>query len=228
MHPIRGSCPLIAIRDRLAWYPRPMMWSDPSALRCAIFVGGASRRMGGYPKALLRLPDGETLIARTVRVVREAGLSPALVGLVGAPQSSLPGDVPVLADAAIDAGPLGGLVAALESTAGLVVVVACDLPRLDAASLRLLRDARSAAPIVAARRADRWEPLFARYEAARVLPLARERLARGALALQGLLDAAGASILELGVSAALDDVDTTLEAARAGLSRDPRHEVEAR
>ncbi len=228
MHPIRGSCPLIAIRDRLAWYPRLMSWSDPSALRCAIFVGGASRRMGGYPKALLRLPDGETLIARTVRVVREAGLSPALVGLVGAPQSSLPGDVPVLADAAIDAGPLGGLVAALESTAGLVVVVACDLPRLDAASLRLLRDARSAAPIVAARRADRWEPLFARYEAARVLPLARKRLARGALALQGLLDAAGASILELGVSAALDDVDTTLEAARAGLSRDPRHEVEAR
>lgn len=228
MKTIRGSCPLIAIRDLLAWYSFPMMWSDPSALRCAIFVGGASRRMGGYPKALLRLPDGETLIARTVRVVREAGLSPALVGLVGAPQSSLPGDVPVLADAAIDAGPLGGLVAALESTAGLVVVVACDLPRLDAASLRLLRDARSAAPIVAARRADRWEPLFARYEAARVLPLARERLARGALALQGLLDAAGASILELGVSAALDDVDTTLEAARAGLSRDPRHEVQAR
>ena len=218
----------MAIRDLLAWYSAWMTPSDPSALRCAIFVGGASRRMGGYPKALLRLPDGETLIARTVRVVREAGLSPVLVGLVGALQSSLPGDVPVLADAAVDAGPLGGLVAALESTAGLVVVVACDLPRLDAASLRLLRDARSAAPIVAARRADRWEPLFARYEAARVLPLASERLARGAFALQGLLDAAGASILELGVSAALDDVDTTLEAARAGLSRDPRHEVEAR
>ena len=182
--------------------------------------------MDGYPKALLRLADGETLLARTVRVVREAGLAPVLVG--AGPYASLALDVPVLADAAPDAGPLGGLVAVLASVAAPVVVIACDLPRLDAASLRLLSEARSAAPIVAARRDDRWEPLFARYDAARVLPLARDRLARGALALQGLLDAAGASVLALGASAVLDDVDTTLEATRAGLTRDPQHELGAR
>ncbi len=204
----------------------PMTWSASSALRCAIFVGGASRRMDGYPKALLRMPDGETLLARTVRVVREAGLAPLLVG--AGPCASVVPDVTTLADAATDAGPLGGLVAVLESIETQVVVVACDLPRLDAASLRLLSEARSAAPIVAARRDHRWEPLFARYETSRVLPLARARLAQGALGLQGLLDAAGASVLDLGASAALDDVDTTLEATRAGLTRDPQHEVGAR
>ena len=82
-----------------------------------IFIGGASRRMG-RPKALLPVASGETLLERTVRVVSAAGLAPVLVGR----RAELPElelliaklVLPVLADAAPNAGPLGGLVSLLE------------------------------------------------------------------------------------------------------------------
>lgn len=154
-----------------------------------IFVGGRARRMGGIAKGLLPAPDGTGSL-----VARLAGLAGALgaeVVLVGQRSEYAALALPVLPDAAPDAGPLGGLVALLALAGERpAVALACDLPFLDAAYLtRLL--AAPPAPVVAPRR-DRWEPLAARYDAAAVLPLARARLAAGELALQGLLDAAGA------------------------------------
>ena len=164
--------------------------------------------MEGFPKPLLRDASGETLLARTLRIVRDAGLEPVLVGKHPAI------DIASIADVAAECGPLGGLVALLEHAA-VAVAVACDMPWIDAASLRAL--AARAGPIVAARRDGRWEPLFARYEAARVLPIARARLAKGQLALQGLLDAVGA--VPFADACILHDVDTVLDASRAGLLR---------
>jgi molybdenum cofactor cytidylyltransferase len=46
-----------------------------------VLAAGASRRLG-QPKQLLML-DGETLLARSVRLAREAGAAPVLV-VVGA------------------------------------------------------------------------------------------------------------------------------------------------
>ena len=103
-------------------------------------------------------------------------------------------------------GPLGGLLALLRSTGGHVIALACDMPYVSYELLRRLVEA-PLAPIVAPRRDGRWEPLFARYDAAQVEPLAHA--ARGQTALWQLLDAAGAVELPLAVDehAQLDDWD---------------------
>ena len=65
--------------------------------------------------------------------------------------------------------------------------MACDMPYVDLALLRLLRDAPDA-PVVAPRDPDtgKWYPLFARYDAPRVLPVARAAVAAGTRAFQTL------------------------------------------
>jgi molybdopterin-guanine dinucleotide biosynthesis protein A len=184
----------------------------------AIFVGGASSRMGGTPKGLLSAPSGEPIATRWATLGRALGMAPILVGEAAAYAHLA---LPSIADEGAHAGPLGGLVAALAH-AGTepVFAVACDMPHVTEALLARLAAAHAAAPVVAARRDDRWEPFFARYDAARVLPLARERLARGALGLQGLLDAAGATALALSPAeeALLADWDAPSDiTARRGL-----------
>ncbi len=158
-----------------------------------IFVGGASSRMNGVPKGLLRAPDGETIVAHVARAMRDAGLEPVLVGKRAEYEGV---GVRSIADAA-DAGPLGGLVALLDAARGEpVVAIACDMPYVSAELVRKLATAPDA-PVVAPRRDGRWEPLFARYDASRVLDVAKARCARGELALQGLLDQVGARVLDL-------------------------------
>ncbi|HEX4514089.1 MAG TPA: formate dehydrogenase accessory sulfurtransferase FdhD [Polyangiaceae bacterium] len=159
-----------------------------------IFVGGAGSRMNGVAKGLLRTPGGDTIVAHVARAMREAGLEPVLVGRRG--EYATVG-LRVIEDAA-NAGPIGGLVALLDAANGeRVVAIACDMPFVTADLVKKLVHA-AGAPIVAPRRDGRWEPLFARYDSARVLGIASDRCARGELALQGLLDAAGAVPLELG------------------------------
>ena len=146
----------------------------------------------GRPKALLPVASGETLLERTVRVVSAAGLAPVLVGR----RAELPElelliaklVLPVLADAAPNAGPLGGLVSLLEEAGDHdVLALSCDLPHVQPEHLRALFDSAHEAAVVAPRRDGRWEPLAARYSA-RILDVARARLAAGKLGLQGLLD----------------------------------------
>lgn len=185
--------------------------------------------MGGYPKALLRdATTGETLLARVIRAARAADLEPVLVGgaTVAGLRAAEPAcrDLVVIADAAADAGPLAGIVGLLREVvtsgdggASAAVVVACDMPAVDEATLRTLASREPDAPILAARRDGRWEPLLARYDA-RVLGLAEARLARGQGALQGLLEEAGACALQSLAGALLDDVDTPEAARQAGLA----------
>jgi len=182
-----------------------------------IFVGGAGVRMGGVAKGMLRAPSGEPIALHIARAMREAGVEPVLVG-ERAEYASL--GVRAIADAARDAGPLGGLVALLEEArGGSAIAIACDMPGVSAALVRKLASAPDA-PAVAARRDGRWEPLFARYDA-RVLDVARARCARGELALQGLLDQVGAAALDLArdEAAALDDWDTPEDAGLATSTR---------
>ena len=178
-----------------------------------IFVGGRGARMGGAVKGLLRGPGGEPLVVAIAAAAREAGLEPVLVG---AREEYAALGLATVADVA-DAGPLGGLVALLEAAHGArAVAIACDMPHVTTALLARLASGPDA-PVLAPKRDGRWEPLFARYDAARVLPVARARLARGELALQGLLDEVGAA--ELATNAeerdALDDWDTPEAAAAA-------------
>lgn len=173
--------------------------------------------MGGAPKGLLAAPDtGEPLVLRALRLARSLALDVAVVG-DASPYRTLVADVPVLDDERPGSGPLGGLCALLAWSAGRpVIALACDLPHITADDLRALRDHPSDAAVVAARRAPEapWEPLLARYDAARVLPVARERLRRDERSLQGLLVAVG--VVDAGIRAdACDDWDTPEDVTRS-------------
>lgn len=147
--------------------------------------------MGGRPKGLLLAPDGVSIVERWRRLLEDAGLE---IVLVGRRAEYAPLALPTLDDARVDSGPLGGLVALL-STAPEVLVVACDMPHVSPALVQRLLTESPEAALLAPRIDGLWYPLFARYRADRVLPVAQRRLAEGRLALQGLLDEVGATAL---------------------------------
>jgi molybdopterin-guanine dinucleotide biosynthesis protein A len=159
-----------------------------------LFVGGRACRMGGVPKGLLPAPGGSTIARRTVDLARQLGARTVLVGHDEAYEL----DLPSVSDAAGGGGPLAGLCSLLEHAgAGHAVAIACDMPFITFELLHRLATHASSAPVVAPRRGGRWEPLFARYDAARSLEVARARLSRRDLALQGLLTQLGADELPL-------------------------------
>lgn len=173
-----------------------------------IFVGGSSTRFGGRPKGLLRGPTGETL----VDALRGhcAALSIPCV-LVGRRPEYAHLAVETLDDEPAGVGPLGGLVALLRRAgSGRCIALGCDMPFVSPALLGVLLASDDGAPAVAARRGGRWEPMFARYDAANALPVARVRVEAGAYSMQGLLDAlgAGALLLSPDEQRLLDDWDT--------------------
>ena len=177
-----------------------------------ILVGGASRRMGGAPKGLLDAGGGESIVARSVRLVRALGLDVMLVG-GGAAYDALGADR--LPDAAVDAGPLAGLVALLAHGGGAdAITLACDLPRWPSAVVARLA-ALPAGSTCAPRVDGRWQPLAARWSST-LRPEAERRLREGPRALHALLDAVHAEILALtpDEAAALADWDTPEDVRR--------------
>lgn len=158
-----------------------------------VFVGGAGTRMGRVAKGMLGAPGGGTLIERWLEVLRAAAIDEVILVGRDAAYAELPLDV--LDDEPRGIGPLGGLVALLRYAAGRPsLAVACDMPFVSESLVARLLEAPPA-PVVAPRRGDRWEPLCARYDPARVLPLARAHVAAGDHSLQRLLHAAGAQVL---------------------------------
>ena len=153
---------------------------------CAgIFVGGRGARMGGAAKGMLATESGETLVGRWQRLFAELGMRAVLVGRHEAYEGL---GMTTIADDPPGIGPLGGLIALLKAAGdGRAVAVACDMPFVSIELLRRLVAHPPGAPIVAAKREDLWEPLFARYDAARVLATAETRARAGEHSLQGLL-----------------------------------------
>ena len=151
--------------------------------------------MGGVAKGLLKAPSGETLVARWRRLFGELGLTAVLVGRH---EAYVDLDIECLADDPPDIGPLGGLVALLARTGhGRAIAVACDMPFVSLELLGKLASHAPSAAAVAPRHDGLWEPLFARYDASRVIAAAREHALRGERSLQHLLDAIGAEALPL-------------------------------
>jgi hypothetical protein len=181
----------------------------PPRAALGIFVGGASRRMGGHPKGLLPAPEtGVPLVLRLLQIGHALGCRVTLVGDATAYRRVT--DAPTLDDEARGAGPLGGLAALLAWGAPLpVIAVACDMPRVNIDDLDALLEAHAEAHCVAARRDEHapWEPFFARYNAQSALPVVRAAIAAGQRSLQACLRTLGAVPLTVRAEA-LDDWDT--------------------
>jgi molybdenum cofactor guanylyltransferase len=92
----------------------------------------------GTDKALLQI-KGETLLARTVRVVSAVATEVLIVGRTELPIGM--GHVPAIEDVYPDTGPLGGIASGLARIGEeRALVVACDLPFVRTEVLRLLLD----------------------------------------------------------------------------------------
>ncbi|MDR1660044.1 MAG: molybdenum cofactor guanylyltransferase [Desulfovibrio sp.] len=141
-----------------------------------VLAGGTSRRMGG-DKATLRL-RGTNLLEHAASLVR------ALVGrvlVVGREDAAFP----CLVDETPDLGPAGGIATALRHFGEACLVLSCDLPLMDAGTLRRLlavwqkrENPETLAAVCRDRQSGLWEPLVAVYEPG-FLPLLDAGLASG-------------------------------------------------
>jgi molybdopterin-guanine dinucleotide biosynthesis protein A len=193
----------------------------PAAPILAIFVGGRSRRMGVH-KGLLPVPGGsEPILDALVRRGREVGLLPVLVG-EATPYDQLARGVARIDDEPPGAGPLAGLHAALRHAlragSSQVIAIACDMPHVSPEALRQVRDQASDAPVVAPRRGTDapWEPMLARYDAARLADLVEQAIVQGRRSFQQLFSLAEIEPLPLSsaIERALEDWDTPQDVAR--------------
>jgi molybdenum cofactor guanylyltransferase len=186
----------------------------------AVLTGGASTRMGS-DKALLRVGD-RTLAAVAADALGGAGATEVfcvggdLDGLRALGLEARPDDHP-------GEGPLGGVITALGlAREEVVVVLTCDLPAIDPASVRTLVDALAADPDaqVAAPVADgRVYPITAAYRRSARPGLARsfqsgERAVRRALADMAVHPVVGLDL------ARFDDVDRPEDLHRYARPRD--------
>jgi molybdopterin-guanine dinucleotide biosynthesis protein A len=183
-----------------------------AAFAGAVLAGGHGRRLG-VDKAFIRI-DGRPLVGRVAEALAAAGAVEIVV--VG-------GERAALVDLGLDhmpdrwpgAGPLGGLVTALdrfESRWDAVVVLACDLIAPDAHAVRRLVDALLTDP-----EADAVVPLVD--DRAQWLHAVWHRRCRAALeaalksgerAIHRAVDAAGLEVVSVASisAAAVADVDT--------------------
>ena len=154
----------------------------------AIFVGGASSRMGGAPKGLIPIAKtGESIVDRQLRLATELGLWPVFVG-AAEPYALRWPNVRVIEDLPKGIGPLGGLSGVLHAAGDArVIALACDMPHVSAALLARLNTAEPDACLLAARSTDgRWDPLCARYDGVPLLPHVQTAIAVGIRSFQGL------------------------------------------
>ncbi len=160
-----------------------MASSIHTSVAAAILAGGRAQRFGGQDKCRL-VVEGRSIIERQLEILHRLTDRVLIVADDAARFADL--QVPVEPDRLPGTGPLGGLYTALTSaSAERVVVVACDLPFLNAALLgHLERRARGAdgAWVRTLRGAD---PLLACYGTA-AAPRVRAQIDAGELALHAL------------------------------------------
>lgn len=154
--------------------------------------------MGGRPKGLEAV-GGRRIVDRVAGALAQVTDRLLLVANAADAPTWLPG-VETVPDLVTGAGPLGGVLTALERAAGPVLVVAWDMPFVPASllgELRRVAGEEGADALVPEREAGgRVEPLCAWYGPACRAPAA-ERVRRGELRMTGLLEAVGARRLPL-------------------------------
>ncbi len=146
------------------------------SVTAAILAGGRALRFGGRDKSALTL-EGTTILQRQVAALRAVAESVVLV--TGSGHHDSASGLPVVPDVMPDAGPLGGIYTAIRASGNdLTLVVACDMPFLDASFLARLVAEAVGVDVIVPRTADGLHPLCAVYAASAAEPI-RRRLARG-------------------------------------------------
>lgn len=158
-----------------------------SACTGVILAGGAASRYGGRPKGLERV-GGERVIDRVARALVE--VTDTLLLIANDPEASawLP-DVRVESDVRTHCGSLGGIHAALVHAETPVLVVAWDMPFVNASLLGALRARAAEADAVLPESGSRRgvEPLCAYYGLA-CTPAIERRLDAGDLRVISFFD----------------------------------------
>jgi molybdopterin-guanine dinucleotide biosynthesis protein A len=113
----------------------------------AILAGGANSRFGGEPKGL-RLVGGVRMIDRVATALGSVSTEMIIVGNMSGAADWLPG-VNAVADLRPERGSLVGIHTALAHARETVLVVAWDMPFVNAELLRLIRDRSTSASFAA-------------------------------------------------------------------------------
>lgn len=183
-----------------------------------VLAGGRSERMG-RDKALLRV-DGETQLHRAV------GLLESLLDRVFVSTRTDQQDEPErkkfeqIVDRYQDLGPLAGILSAMEAhpNAGWLVL-ACDLPQVDTATIRHLLDRRSSEQPFTAYRSSYDglpEPLCAYYAPGSV-SIIRAFVDDGIICPRKILISSDTRLLDQINPASLDNINTPEDLAETGL-----------
>ncbi|MFE4835724.1 molybdenum cofactor guanylyltransferase [Arthrobacter sp. NPDC056691] len=187
-----------------------------------ILAGGRSSRLGGSAKSALML-DGATLLERSVAAA--AGARQAVV--VGPEAAGLPGGVLSTREDPPFAGPAAAIAAGLSALRGagradMVLVLACDMPRVADAVHALLNalPGEGGDGVIAASADGRQQPLAGFYSTAALERAVQDAAARNAL-VNGSVFALLASLDVQAVvvpAGSTDDVDTWDDAAALGVA----------
>ncbi|MGH7332011.1 MAG: molybdenum cofactor guanylyltransferase [Candidatus Rokuibacteriota bacterium] len=157
-----------------------------------IQAGGRSTRMGGEPKALITV-GGQRIIERVMHAVASA-VDDVLV-VTNTPDLYAFLGVPMVPDAFPDHGSLGGIYSGLQAASGdAAFTVACDMPFLSPAVVRLVVARAGQADVVIPRVGGQLQALHALYARA-CLPHVEERLRAGQLKIAGFFE--HVSVLEI-------------------------------
>lgn len=174
-----------------------------------ILAGGRSARLGGRAKSGLHV-DGESLLARTARVVRASAVRNLVV--VG---DEAPDGLVAVREQPAFGGPVAAVAAGFEALPGdadAVLVLACDMPGIEAALPALLT--RPGAIAIDRGRLQQLAILASTASlraALAALPSVRDASMR---ALVERLDLAAVAVPD----GSTDDVDTWEDAARFGVA----------
>lgn len=169
------------------------------SLSAVLLAGGRSSRMG-RDKAMLPV-DGGPLWRRQWDLLAAAGASERLLSVRG-DQAWVPAEVATVRDAVPGAGPLAGIAAGLAAMRGThLLVLAVDLPRMEAAWFERLAAGCSPGIGAAGWHDGFFEPLAAIYPRELAAP-ASAALARGEYALQRFIAAAGPALRRVDIPAA--------------------------
>lgn len=199
-----------------------------------ILSGGRSSRLGGVPKCGL-MHDGATLLERALLAARAA----VAIAVVGPDPGVLPEGVMSCREDPPYAGPAAAIAAGLfalaqdrgrdprhRTAAPYTLVLACDMPRADAAVRVLLEAAAGVPPVdglVAVSADGRRQPLVGLYGTVALQRRISEAADRGALenasvfSLLARLETREVSVPQ----GSTDDVDTWDDASALGVTRPP-------